>query len=142
MAADVPDSDPVETREWLDSVDAVVESDGRERMGFLLDQAIDHAQEYGVKVSAGLSTPYVNTIPVEEEPPVPGDRELERLAKMLDYHCINDVPPFDAINPSAENIARWFHDGLHAALGVESTRIVAVVVWEGPFNSVRYARGQ
>ena len=53
MAADLPDSDPVETREWLDSVDAVVESDGRERMGFLLDQAIDHAQDYGVKVSAG-----------------------------------------------------------------------------------------
>ena len=57
MAADLPDSDPVETQEWLDSVDAVVESDGRERMGFLLDQAIDHAQDYGVKVSAGLSTP-------------------------------------------------------------------------------------
>jgi len=83
MAADVPDPDPVETQEWLDSVDAVVESDGRERMGFLLDQAIDHAQEYGVKVSAGLSTPYVNTIPVDEETPVPGDPELERLATAL-----------------------------------------------------------
>ena len=80
---DLPDSDPVETREWLDSVDAVVESDGRERMGFLLDQTIDHAQEYGVKVSAGLSTPYVNTIPVDEETPVPGDPELERLATAL-----------------------------------------------------------
>ena len=79
----LPDSDPVETREWLDSVDAVVESDGRERMGFLLDQAIDHAQDYGVKVSAGLSTPYVNTIPVEEEPELPGDPELERLATAL-----------------------------------------------------------
>ena len=83
MAADVPDNDPVETREWLDSVEAVVESDGRERMGFLLDKAIDHAQEYGVKVSAGLSTPYVNTIPVDEEVPVPGDPELERLATAL-----------------------------------------------------------
>jgi pyruvate dehydrogenase E1 component len=78
-----PDSDPIETQEWLDSVDAVVESDGRERMGFLLDQAIDHAQEYGVKVSAGLSTPYVNTIPVDEEPELPGDPELERLATAL-----------------------------------------------------------
>ena len=74
---------PVETREWLESVDAVVESDGRERMGYLLDQAIDHAQEFGVKVSAGLSTPYVNTIPVDEEPELPGDPELERLATAL-----------------------------------------------------------
>jgi pyruvate dehydrogenase E1 component len=83
MAADIPDSNPVETQEWLDSVDAVVESDGRERMAFLLDHAIDHAQEYGVKVSAGLSTPYVNTIPVDEEAPLPGDPELERLATAL-----------------------------------------------------------
>ena len=83
MAIDLPDNDPVETREWLESVDAVVEADGRERMGYLLDQAIDHAQEFGVKVSAGLSTPYVNTIPVDEEPDLPGDRELERLATAL-----------------------------------------------------------
>jgi pyruvate dehydrogenase E1 component len=83
MAIDIPDSNPIETREWLDSVDAVVEYDGRDRMGFLLDQAIDHAQEYGVKVSAGLSTPYVNTIPVEDEPELPGDPELEQLATAL-----------------------------------------------------------
>ena len=70
---------------------------------------------------------------------VASKRELERLAKLLDYKCVNDVAPFDGINPSAENIARWFHDGLRAALGSESTRIVAVVVWEGPFNSVRFA---
>ncbi len=83
MAGETSDIDPVETREWLESVDAVVESDGRERMGYLLDQAIDHAQDFGVKVSAGLSTPYVNTIPVDEEPELPGDRELERLATAL-----------------------------------------------------------
>ena len=83
MFTNTPDNDPVETQEWLDSVDAVVESDGRERMAFLLDQAIDHAQEFGVKVSAGLSTPYVNTIPVEEDEPLAGNPELERLATAL-----------------------------------------------------------
>ena len=83
MAIEIPDSNPVETQEWLESVDAVVEYDGRHRMGYLLDQAIDHAQEYGVTVSAGLSTPYVNTIPVDEEPDLPGDPELERLATAL-----------------------------------------------------------
>jgi pyruvate dehydrogenase E1 component len=84
MAIETPsDSNPIETQEWLESVDAVLEYDGRDRAGFLLDQAIDHAQDYGVKVSAGLSTPYVNTIPVDEEPELPGDPELERMATAL-----------------------------------------------------------
>jgi pyruvate dehydrogenase E1 component len=78
-----PDSNPVETQEWLESVDAVLEYDGRDRASFLLDQAIDHAQDFGVKVSAGLSTPYVNTIQADEEPELPGDPELERLATAL-----------------------------------------------------------
>ena len=83
MELDLPDSDPVETREWLDSVEDIVGTQGRHRMGYLLDRAIDHAQEYGVKVSAGLSTPYVNTIPADEEPQLPGDPELERHVTAL-----------------------------------------------------------
>jgi pyruvate dehydrogenase E1 component len=77
------DTDPVETREWLDSVDAVVASDGRQRMGELLDTVVDHAQDLGVSVGAGVSTPYVNTILPEDEPELPGDPELERLATAL-----------------------------------------------------------
>jgi pyruvate dehydrogenase E1 component len=77
------DTDPVETREWLDSVDAVVASDGRQRMGKLLDTVVDHAQDLGVSVGAGVSTPYVNTILPEDEPELPGDPELERLATAL-----------------------------------------------------------
>ncbi|MGK2858757.1 MAG: 6-pyruvoyl trahydropterin synthase family protein [Thermoanaerobaculia bacterium] len=69
---------------------------------------------------------------------VASKRELERLAKRLDYGCINEVPPFDSINPSAENIARWFHDELRAALGAETMRVAAIVIWEGPTNSVRF----
>lgn len=65
-------------------------------------------------------------------------RELERLAKKLDYGCINDVPPFDEINPSAENIARWFQSELSVALGGEGAVVRAVTIWEGPTNSVRY----
>ncbi len=83
MLEQIPDTDPVETKEWLQSVDAVVESDGRERMGHLLDTVVDYAQDLGVAVGAGVSTPYVNTIPVEDEPPLPGDPELERLATAL-----------------------------------------------------------
>ena len=57
MLQETNDTDPVETREWLDSVDAVVASDGRQRMGKLLDTVVDHAQDLCVSVGAGVSTP-------------------------------------------------------------------------------------
>jgi 6-pyruvoyltetrahydropterin/6-carboxytetrahydropterin synthase len=65
-------------------------------------------------------------------------RSLESLAKKLDYGCINDVPPFTEINPSAENIAQWFHRELSAALAGENAVVRAITVWEGPVNSVTY----
>lgn len=83
MAVNIPDPDPVETQEWLDSVESVIDLEGRDRAAFLLDRVVDHAQDLYVPVGAGLSTPYVNTIPVEDEEPMPGDPELERLATAL-----------------------------------------------------------
>jgi 6-pyruvoyltetrahydropterin/6-carboxytetrahydropterin synthase len=65
-------------------------------------------------------------------------RKLEALAKTLDYVCINDVPPFDTINPSAENIAQWFAGALGAAVADENAVVRAVTIWEGPVNSVTY----
>ena len=83
MSTHAPDADPVETQEWLDSVDAVVDADGRLRMAYLLDRAVDRAQDLHVPVSAGVSTPYVNSIPTEDEPEMPGDPELEAAATAL-----------------------------------------------------------
>ena len=65
------DSDPVETKEWLDSIDAVVEGAGVERMGFLLERIIARAHLLGVPAMSGLNTPYVNTIDPRDEPPFP-----------------------------------------------------------------------
>lgn len=65
-------------------------------------------------------------------------RTLEELAKALDYGCINEVPPFDRINPSAENIAQWFASALAAALAKENAIVRAVTIWEGPVNSVTF----
>jgi len=72
---------------------------------------------------------------------VASKRELERLTKTLDYGCINDVPPFDSINPSAENLARWFQRELGEALRGEGAVVRAVTIWEGPTNSVRCEAG-
>jgi 6-pyruvoyltetrahydropterin/6-carboxytetrahydropterin synthase len=64
---------------------------------------------------------------------------LEDLARRLDYKCINDVPPFTEINPSAENIAAWFWRELSARVAKDNARVDAVTVWEGPVNAATYA---
>jgi len=74
----LPDVDPEETQEWLDSLTSVVEAQGKTRARFLLSKLLERARELQVGVPATVSTPYVNTIPPEEEPWFPGDEYLER----------------------------------------------------------------
>jgi 6-pyruvoyltetrahydropterin/6-carboxytetrahydropterin synthase len=69
---------------------------------------------------------------------VSAKRKLDTLAKRLDYGCINDVAPFDRINPSAENIAEWFWRELSAEVAEEKALVTAVTIWEGPVNSVTF----
>jgi pyruvate dehydrogenase E1 component len=74
----LPDVDPEETQEWLDSLSAVVDAQGKTRARFLMSKLIERARELQVGHPATVSTPYVNTIPPEEEPWFPGDEYLER----------------------------------------------------------------
>jgi pyruvate dehydrogenase E1 component len=74
----LPDIDPVETGEWLDSLDAVVDTHGKTRARYLLSRLMERANESQVSFPATVSTPYVNTIPREEEPWFPGDEHIER----------------------------------------------------------------
>lgn len=69
---------------------------------------------------------------------VSSKRELERLAKKLDYGCINDVSPFTELNPSAENIAEWFWKELSSVVSRENATVDSVTVWEGPVNAATY----
>jgi pyruvate dehydrogenase E1 component len=77
------DIDPAETREWLDSLDYVIQAAGPERAAFLLEQLKSRAFENGVSFPSGVTTPYVNTIPAGSQPSYPGDRALERRIKSL-----------------------------------------------------------
>ncbi len=77
------DVDAVETQEWLESLDAVLYLGGRDRAQFLLEQLEHKARRNGVALPFTANTPYVNTIPPEEQPEFPGDRELERRIKSL-----------------------------------------------------------
>ncbi len=72
-----------EVAEWLEAFDQIVESEGPTRGCELLDALIGRARESGVEVPVQLNTPYINTIPVSDEVPYPGDRELERRLKGL-----------------------------------------------------------
>ncbi|MGI8763891.1 MAG: pyruvate dehydrogenase (acetyl-transferring), homodimeric type, partial [Ilumatobacteraceae bacterium] len=74
----IPDTDPVETGEWLDSLDAAIDAHGKTRARYLLSRLLERATAAQVSFPATVSTPYVNTIPREQEPWFPGDEHIER----------------------------------------------------------------
>ncbi|MBA3523414.1 MAG: pyruvate dehydrogenase (acetyl-transferring), homodimeric type, partial [Geodermatophilaceae bacterium] len=78
LPSQLPDNDPDETGEWLDSLDAVVEHGGRDRARYLMLRMLERAREQHVGVPALRSTDYVNTIPPDREPDFPGDEDVER----------------------------------------------------------------
>ncbi len=78
LPSQLPDTDPDETTEWLQSLDAVVDNSGRARARFLMLKLLERAREQAVGVPALRSTDYINTIPPEREPAFPGDEHLER----------------------------------------------------------------
>jgi pyruvate dehydrogenase E1 component len=78
LAAYLPDIDPEETGEWLDSFDAVLDAAGQQRARYLMLRLLERARERRVGVPALTSTDYVNTIATEREPWFPGDEETER----------------------------------------------------------------
>jgi pyruvate dehydrogenase E1 component len=78
LPSQIPDVDPTETQEWLDSLDAVIDSAGNRRARYLMLKLLERARERQVGVPALRSTDYVNTIPAEAEPWFPGDEFVER----------------------------------------------------------------
>jgi pyruvate dehydrogenase E1 component len=74
----LPDIDPQETDEWVQSFAAVVDQHGKNRARFLIRRLMAAAQRLQVDYPATVSTPYINTIPPEDEPWFPGDEEIER----------------------------------------------------------------
>ena len=76
-------ADAIETREWLESLDWVLENGGPERVTRLLEDLQVHARKEGVALPFEATTPHINTIPPSEQPPYPGSREIERRIKSL-----------------------------------------------------------
>ena len=71
------DQDPQETREWLEALEGVLETEGPERAHFLLEQLIEKARRSGAFLPYSANTAYINTIPPSKEERSPGDHEIE-----------------------------------------------------------------
>jgi pyruvate dehydrogenase E1 component len=89
MALIAPDPDPQETREWLEALRGVIATEGPGRARQLIERLVDEAQRAGSHVSLGLTTPYVNTIAVDRQPAMPGDRAIEaRLRHYVRWNAL------------------------------------------------------
>ncbi len=83
LPTQLPDIDPEETREWIDSFDSMLQQRGRDRARFVMLKLLERSREKQVGVPALRSTDYINTIPPEREPWFPGDEDVERRIRQF-----------------------------------------------------------
>ncbi|MGJ9402641.1 pyruvate dehydrogenase (acetyl-transferring), homodimeric type [Arthrobacter sp. KK5.5] len=121
LTSQLPDRDPDETAEWLESFDALVETQGTERAQFIVRSILQRAGAKSVGVPMVTTTDYVNTIPVDQEPAFPGKEEIERRYRAW----------------MRWNAAVMVHRGQHPSIGVGghiSTYAGAATLYEVGFN--------
>src|SRR5919108_4983502 len=83
VTTQLPDIDPDETTEWLESLDAVIAMEGKTRARYLISRLLERARAQQVGVPAMVSTDYINTITPDQEPWFPGDEEMERRIRRI-----------------------------------------------------------
>src|SRR5512138_768695 len=79
----LPDNDPNETQDWLDALEDIVRVHGRERADFLLRRLLKRARQLNVGLPGLVQSRYINTISTEQEPPFPGDEQLEKRIRRI-----------------------------------------------------------
>ncbi len=85
----LPDSDPVETQEWIQALDDVVQNAGHERADFLLRKVLKRARQLHVGLPGLVQSRYINTISPEQEPPFDGDETMEhRIRRMVRWNAV------------------------------------------------------
>ena len=78
LPSQVPDTDPQETQEWLESLDAVIDEAGQSRARYVMLSLLNRARQKRIGVPSLTATDFINTIGPEDEPWFPGDEEVER----------------------------------------------------------------
>jgi len=83
------DTDPAETAEWRDALQALAQHGGPERAAYVLDSLLGHAAALGLRAGGQVRTPYLNTIPADQEPPFPGNLAVEeRIASINRWNAL------------------------------------------------------
>lgn len=100
-ANDPSDADRQETREWIEALDAVIQSAGTERAHFLLERLIEEARQAGIDLPFSATTPYVNTIPAGQEQHSPGQIDVEeRLRAYMRWNAMAMVVKANRLEPA------------------------------------------
>jgi len=95
------DADAQETREWIDALSAVIQSEGRERGHFLLEQLLEQARQEGIDMPFSATTGYVNTIEPADEERCPGNLEVEeRLRAYMRWNAMAMVVKANRLHPA------------------------------------------
>ena len=106
------DIDPQETKEWVDSLKSVNENDGSERTQYIVEKLISAATNLGVSGNFIQNTDYINTIPISDQSPYKGDRNIERKIKsIIRWNAMAMVVRANTANPgivSNANVGRLF----------------------------------
>jgi pyruvate dehydrogenase E1 component len=85
----LPDIDPIETQEWIDSLDNLIRDRGKARARFVIRKVLKRARMLNLGIPELVQTPYINTISPEQEPPFPGDERLEkRIRRMIRWNAV------------------------------------------------------
>ena len=83
------DPDPVETREWVESIKAVIDNEGPERAHQLLENMVELTRRAGAHLPFAPTTEYINTIPPQLEPKFPGDAHIEwKLRSIIRWNAM------------------------------------------------------
>src|SRR5438105_3749713 len=143
------DPDPIETREWIEALDSVLDFEGAERVHFLLDELISEGRRRGAPVPYSPNTPYLNTIPPEREDRHPGDRAIEhRIRSLIRWNALamvlranKESSELGGHIASFQSAATLYDVGqMHAWHGTTETHGGDLVYFQGHSSPGFYAR--
>ncbi|WP_072682373.1 pyruvate dehydrogenase (acetyl-transferring), homodimeric type [Arcobacter sp. LA11] len=77
------DTNPLETQEWLEALDDIIKAEGSHRAHYIIEKLIDKARRNGSHIPHSANTAYLNTIPVNQEPKMPGNLDIERKIRSI-----------------------------------------------------------
>jgi pyruvate dehydrogenase E1 component len=143
------DSDPQETREWLEALDSALRREGVERAHFLIERLIDQARRSGAHLPYSATTAYLNTIHASEEERMPGEPGLEhRIRSILRWNAIAMVVQANRVSSelgghiaSFASAATLYDVGFnHFFRGPEAEKGADLVYFQGHSSPGIYAR--